>query len=645
MTRTSATFRLRDLERQLKSRIADADERKAVLAAVLGHGDLVRLYDRQTGADTGRLTSRLVQREERQVLTDAAGLAADQRHRPMPAAVGTAIAGRTLREDQLDALHHVLNAGGLAVVQGRAGTGKSYTLSALAEVYRRSGFEVLGLAPTNAVGRELAGDAQVTRGGTLHSELWYVEQGKRHWSEKTVILVDEAGMVDSKTMDRLMTAARAAGAKVVLTGDDRQLQSVNRGGLFRELAERHGAADITTVTRQRVDWQRQAAEDLAGGRAREALVAFEREGAINWSSDQEGASAALVARWAADSLERPQASRFVLAYTNAAVHDLNARIREVRAERGEIGHDVMLTSEGERRAFAVQDRVQIIRTEKSLGLFNGEAGVIERVQGETVHVRLDSGQRVSWDSRAFDGFRHGYAGTVYKSQGRTLDETYLLHSAQWRQESTYVALTRQRESARVFVSREVAPDLESLVRQVSRSDDRRAAAGYCGADEAALRQLAREAAAAKVAEARAYARGEVAALEPRTRALSDIVGAYLGARGEAGALWAEIEASGGGQEPERHPAYEAFRAAQQRRHEAIRAVVADPAALRALCDTRAVEPAEIAADHLMATGVVTREEARERAAAHAVELGLASPDRTRERQREAEYERGYGLSM
>ena len=655
MTRTSATFRLRELDRQLNSRLTDATERATVRAAVLAHGDLVRLHDRQTGQDTGRFTSRHVQREERQVLADAAGLAADLRHRPRPAAVGAAIAGRTLRADQLVAFHHVLNAGGLAVLQGRAGTGKSYTLSALAEAYQRSGFEVVGLAPTNAVGRELAADPQVSRGGTLHSELWYVEQGKRHWSKRTVILVDEAGMVDSKTMGRLTAAARSAGAKVILVGDDRQLQSVARGGLFRELAAEHGAAEIVTVTRQRVAWQRQAAEDLAGGRVREALTAFERAGAVSWSETPDDATAALVARWAADSAERPQASRFVLAYTNADVHALNARLRAVCAERGELGFDVMLTSEGEQRAFAVQDRVQIIRTDKARGLFNGEAGTIERIQGETVHVRLDSGQRVTWDSREFDGFRLGYAGTVYKSQGRTLDETYLLHSRQWRAESTYVALTRQRDRAQVFVARETAADLEELVRQVSRSDDRKAATAYCSAAEAELVRRAREAVEGKIREARTFAARpadgarELVELALQSRPPGDWLGAYLQARNQAGACWAEIEEAGCAQEPRRHPAYPAFAAAQERRHGAARAVAEDAVALAALQRSAVVSFAQFAEDHLMATGTVSREKARERAEAHAVELGLAEP-RLHQPERQRGLERviergGHGFSM
>jgi len=652
MTRSSPTFRLRDLDRQLGRRIAEPDERAAVRAGVLAHPELVEVHDPQSGASAQRYTTRAVIAEESRARRDAAGLVADRRHGVRPAAVGAALASRpTLREDQRAALHHASGPEGLAIIQGRAGTGKSFTLAAVAEVHAASGCEVLGLGPTNAVGRELAADPNIQRGGTLHSELWFVENGKRRWSEKTVILVDEAGMVDTKTMGRLMAAARSAGAKVILVGDDRQLQSVARGGLFRELAAEHGAAEIITVTRQREDWQRQAAEDLAGGRARAALTAFERAGAIRWTEDREGAVTALVGQWAADSRERPEKSRFVLAYTNADVHDLNARLRAVRAGRGEIGADVPLASEGEVRPFAVQDRVQITRTEKARGLFNGEAGVIERIQGDTVTVRLDHGGRVSWSAAEFDGYRHGYAGTVYKSQGRTIDQTYLLHSSHWRAESSYVALTRQRDSARVFVAREVAPDLEELVRQVSRSDDRRAATAYCPAPEAGMVRRARDAVERKVAEAQAFAsRSAGGAPEPgevvrRSRPAGDRLGAYLQARGQAGELWAEIEDAGCAREPQRHPCYAAFTAAQERRHGAVRAVAGDPVALDALRRAGVISPQEFAADHLMATGTRTRAEAMVQAEGHALGLGLVEPPKPKAHRPVRGIERDYGPEM
>ncbi len=120
-------------------------------------------------------------------------------------------------------------------------------------------------------------------------------------------------MLDSRVTREVLAEARRVGAKVILSGDDRQLASIERGGLFTELGKQHGAAEITEVARQKVDWQREAAHDLAEGRFDSAVAAYDRHGAITWTGDGEAARAALVERCKTDALAEPQASRFVFA--------------------------------------------------------------------------------------------------------------------------------------------------------------------------------------------------------------------------------------------------------------------------------------------------------------------------------------------
>jgi len=413
-----------------------------------------------------------------------------------------ALEGRTLRPDQRAAFEHAVGAGGLKLVEGRAGTGKSYTLAAVRDAHEAAGYRVVGLAPTNAVAQDLKADG-FREAGTVHSALFGIKNGRSPgWDKRTVLVVDEAAMLDSRVTGELLAEARVRGAKVVLAGDDRQLASIERGGLFTELRQRHGAAEITEVTRQKVDWQRQAARDLAEGRFDAAVQAFDRNGAVTWTADQEAARAALVARWTVDTAADPQASRFVFAYTNAEVDRLNAELRGVRRDRGELGSpDVALATKHGEAAFAVGDRVQFTDTAKKLGIHNGNAGTITGLDAATgqVRVRLDAagkeGRVVTWSAAdGFDGFRHGYAGTIYKGQGKTLDHTYLLHTHHWRAAASYVALTRQREGAQVFVSTEVARDARQLARQMARGEVRAASVAWVTADELApeLRQRAGE---------------------------------------------------------------------------------------------------------------------------------------------------------
>lgn len=242
-------------------------------------------------------------------------------------------------------------------------------------------------------------------------------------------------------------------------------------------------------------------------------------------------------------------------------------------------------------------------------------------------LALDGGGRATFDTKEFDGFRHGYAGTIYKSQGRTLDEVYMLHSKHWRMESTYVAMTRQKYEATIFVGRNQAEDLETLIRQCSREDDRRAATGYCtSAEEAGLKRRAWEAAAEKVAEADAYARGEhPSAARARTvRGLGDTISRYIEARGEAGELWADIQADGMARHAQDHDGYPAFEKARESRDKAAKDIGGNRAALSAMV-AAGISPEEFAADHLMATGCPTRAEAIQRARGHALDLGIAEP--------------------
>jgi len=493
LTRNNATFSERDLDRHLAKHIAPEAERAATKAAVLGHKETLPLYDRDSGEAAERYTTKAVRAQERTALADAADVAGARHQRGLPAAaIGAAVAARSMRPDQRLAFDHAVAAGGLKIIEGRAGTGKSYVLQAIREAHEQAGRRVIGLAPTNAVAQDLKADG-FTQAGTAHAELFRLKNGRTHWNRRTVVIVDEAAMMDSRVTGEVLGEARRSGAKVILAGDDRQLASIERGGLFSELRQRHGAAEITEITRQRSDWQRAAARDLAEGRFADAVAAFDRAGAITWTRDHEDARTALVAAWKRDTAAEPDATRFVFAYTNLDVDALNAELRQVRRDRGELtGTDTRFETKHGEADFAPGDRVQFTDTLKLARIYNGNVGTISEIDAETgvIRARLDAaagqeGREVEWSAAEFIGFRHGYAGTIYKGQGRTLDHTYLYHTHHWRAAASYVALTRQRESAQVFVATETARNAEDLARQMARGEIKAASVAWATADELA----------------------------------------------------------------------------------------------------------------------------------------------------------------
>jgi Ti-type conjugative transfer relaxase TraA len=509
LTRNNATFTERDLDRHLQKQLGQegrdvGGEIAAVRAAVLKHPDLVPLHDRETGDAADRFTTRQVRDEERAAMAAGNGLANRRSGAVSNRSARGAQAGRSLRPDQAAAFDYAVGAGHLKLIEGRAGTGKSYTLAAIRDAHERDGKRVIGLAPTNAVAQDLAADG-FAESGTVHSALFRLKNGRTSWDRNTVVMVDEAAMLDTRVTGELLEAARQAGAKLVLTGDDRQLASIERGGIFTELRQQHGAAEITEVTRQTVDWQRQAARDLAEGRFAEAVGAFDKAGAITWTQDQHDARRALVAAWKRDAEERPRQSRFVFAYTNKDVDALNVELRQVRRDRGELaGADVEFTTKHGPASFAVGDRVQFTDTDKRRQIYNGNVGTItglDAVTGE-ISARIDAaggaGRQVSWSAQEFEGFRHGYAGTIYKGQGKTLDRTYLYHTEHWRSAASYVALTRQRESAQVFVARETARDAAQLAPQMGRGDVRAASIAWATQDELGRTRQQRQAETSKV---------------------------------------------------------------------------------------------------------------------------------------------------
>ncbi len=513
LTKQRPTFTAWQLEWAVGKQIENEPERRQFVSEIVNHRDVVRLTNAE-GAGA-RYTTRDVLEAEDKVLRAAQGLAAQDRHE-VSAVRRTSVLNRdafaNLTGEQARAVRRATGSKGLALIDGQAGTGKSHALKAVREVYKGQGYKVVALAPTNAVAQDMKEDG-FARARTLHAELFALDQGHAGWNSRTVVIVDEAAMIDTHNLARLAEHAQAAKAKLILAGDDRQLSSIERGGMFAVLRECHGAAELSEVRRQHTNEDRHAAELMARGNFREALASYEKKGGIAWTSKQSEAADALIARWVKDSAIDPSKSRFVFAYTNREVDELNTALRQVREQRGELGPAHSFETKHGTAEFAAGDRLQFTGTDKQRGLLNGQAGTVKHIADSKISVALDGrGRRiVEFDAKEFQAFRHGYAGTVYKGQGRTIDQTYLYHSEYWRAATSYVALTRHRDKTELFVARETAADLPELARQMSRVEDRLAASHFLPPDHGQKETRMDDGTSIPVTDARiryAQARGE-----------------------------------------------------------------------------------------------------------------------------------------
>ena len=276
LTQQHSTFTRRDMARFVDRHTDGAEQFASVLAKVEAAPELVRLGEDERGRE--RFTTRAMLETERHMEAAAGALAGHDGHRMFQAAGWRALkaaerGGLVLEEEQREAFRHVTSGPDLSLVVGYAGSGKSTMLGVARAAWEAEGYTVRGLALSGIAAEGLEKGAGIAS-RTIASLEYAWKEGREQLTSRDVLVVDEAGMIGSRQMERVLSAARTAGAKVVLIGDPEQLQAIEAGAAFRALAERHGAAEITTIRRQHEAWQRDATRELATGRTEAALERY-----------------------------------------------------------------------------------------------------------------------------------------------------------------------------------------------------------------------------------------------------------------------------------------------------------------------------------------------------------------------------------
>jgi hypothetical protein len=272
-------------------------------------------------------------------------------------------------------------------------------------------------------------------------------------------------------------------AKVVLVGDPEQLQAIEAGAAFRSVAERHGAIEITDIRRQREDWQRLATRQLATGRTADALEAYAGAGMVVDSETRVEARSALIERWDRERIDDPAASRMILTHTNQECDELNALARDAMKRSGALDTDIAVETTLGERLFGAGDRVMFLRNERSLGVKNGSLGTIEQVDHARMAVRLDDGRQVTFDHKNYGDVTHGYAATIHKAQGVTVDRIHVLATPGLDRQAAYVALSRHRDAVQLHYGRDDFADPGKLARALSRDRPKDNALDYAAAAE------------------------------------------------------------------------------------------------------------------------------------------------------------------
>jgi Ti-type conjugative transfer relaxase TraA len=486
ITRQQATFTRRDMAAFAHRHSDGRGQFDAVLGAMRRAPDLVALGQDLRGDE--RFTTRDMLEAEQRLHRAAAMMAERQRHavdaRDREAATARAEArGLTLSAEQAEALAHVTDGRDLGIVIGHAGTGKSAMLGVAREAWEAAGYRVRGAALSGIAAENLEGGSGIAARTIASLEQGWA-QGRDTLTPRDILVIDEAGMVGTRQMDRVLSQASEAGAKVVLIGDPQQLQSIEAGAAFRSLHERHGGARIGEVRRQRADWQREATRDLATGRTEAALAAYEANGHVHTAPTRAAAREALIEGWDRDRQADREASRIILTHTNDEVRALNLAARDRMRAAGDLGGDVRLTVERGARDFATGDRVMFLQNDCGLGVKNGTLGTITDLDRQAMSVRTDDGRAVRFELKDYDRIDHGYATTIHKAQGMTVDRAHVLATPGLDAHVSYVALSRHRDGVELHYACDDFASPERLARTLSRERAKDMALDHAGADPA-----------------------------------------------------------------------------------------------------------------------------------------------------------------
>jgi Ti-type conjugative transfer relaxase TraA len=480
ITHQQSTFTGRDMAVFAHRHSDGIEQFNEVMGAMRSAPDLVELGKDGRGED--RFTTRAMIEAEQRLHRAAELMAGRERHevngtnRRATLEHGE-VRGLVLSGEQADALAHVTDGHDLGIVVGHAGTGKSAMLGVAREAWEAAGYEVRGVALSGIAAENLesgSGIASRTIASMEHG--W--QQGRDLLTARDVLVIDEAGMVGTRQLERVLSHAAEAGAKVVLVGDPQQLQSIEAGAAFRSIHERYGGAKIGEVRRQRQDWQRDATRDLANRQTGNALEAYRSHGMVHEAQTREQARGELIDRWDRDRQASPDRTRIILTHTNDEVRALNEAARERLRTAGDLGNEVRVTIERGDRGFASGDRVMFLQNERGLGVKNGTLGTIEQVSAQSMTVQAHDGRSVRFDLRDFNRIDHGYAATIHKAQGMTVDRIHVLATPGMDAHSSYVALSRHQDGMALHYGRDDFANPDRLTRTLSRDRAKDMASDY-----------------------------------------------------------------------------------------------------------------------------------------------------------------------
>lgn len=637
----NATFMWVDVQKVLHRYVDEVPLFQRLEAKLKNSSELILLKADPEGLSQSIYTTRTLLKTEKSLVETAETLNRSKSHAVKEYQIWQALrnADKSLKEhgglskDQRRAIWHMADEGQLRCLVGIAGAGKTTALGVCQDIWKAEGYAVYGLAPTGKAVNNL--EQSGISSMTLHKFLKSFEEGRCQYNPNSVLVLDEAGMVDIERLAKLLDTVKQLGVKLIVVGDGAQLQPVEAGPAFRLITNRLGKAELNTVLRQKEEWQKEATVLFGRQQTQEAIQKYVDKGHVHiveekipsfsealanndkkaiinlyeiatrqssrifreimnacprelersqvhgfirqhqdferylaWENLEKSAAgqilkegepyrsllgvraidptkmaelfvnknldkttqqtaitnllkekgldiligmekkpgqsvdlrqeakAELVNSWHSAFKENPEKQSLMLAYSNRDVNDLNASARSLLKASGHISKDDFIYTVAkmaendfgdkqtikEEKSFSKGDRIVFTHNNYGLGVKNGTMGIVTELDKRSIQVKLDEGNSICFAPNLNPHFDQGWAITIHKSQGTTVDKSYVLASYEMTQNLAYVSMTRHREDVHVFGSSLDFWRPEKLPEVLAKSGEKLSAADYLDTD-------------------------------------------------------------------------------------------------------------------------------------------------------------------
>jgi conjugative relaxase-like TrwC/TraI family protein len=474
------------------------------------------LFDKppQNRQEREKLERQLGTPEERQkrlntILTVAEKAAGDNRHFLSAQYVSRQFGkvggqGEQFRDAAIDIMSH---RGAAVVVQTGVGTERDTFLKTLGELYRKAGYNVVGVAPTGSAATSLEASTAIKThtathflfrtapsAGTLTKHFMSqmakaVMNHPTYWFERwnldrqTVVLVSGTQNLNSQQVQSLQEAAGAGNSKIVFVGDNRQFKTREPFNTFESLAQRLGTVRLPDSARQHEPWAELAVEQVACGDVTGALSQYAHANHLHLADDHAQAAGKLVRQWAALPKAERGADTLIITATANDARVLSKAAQYARQQRGELGWVLKQRVDG--GWIYRHDRVRFAAQAKQIGYRTGDQGTVTKIGLDTLTVRLDRTERkfgfqrpitVQVSRAHYKDLTLGYAIDAFHAQSASGKRAFVLTDADpIHPDALRTQLSRASGETRVFAARHRVDEEVEQIHDLVKLDHQRAA--------------------------------------------------------------------------------------------------------------------------------------------------------------------------